>query len=133
MSQPNTSEPTGVGAEAADEAAESSAGDVGVPGAAERAGERVTPAGAASDSAADDAGGGDVTGGGVTSAGGADDGTGAATPAAGGRVGRDEGAGRDGEGLPGLATGTAGGNGIGGGEGSTSGPVDTEDTGTAGG
>ncbi|MCW2611214.1 MAG: hypothetical protein JWM15_2460, partial [Cryptosporangiaceae bacterium] len=34
---------------------------------------------------------------------------------------------------PGLATGTAGGNGIGGGEGSTSGPVDPEDSGTTGG
>jgi hypothetical protein len=103
MSQPNTSEPTGVGAEVADEAAEVSSGDTGAPGATERAGERGKPEGATSDAPADDAGGGDVAGGAPT---------------------------RDGEGLPGVATGTAGGNGIGGGEGSTSGPVDTEDAGT---
>jgi hypothetical protein len=54
---------------------------------------------------------------------GADDGTGSATPTAD----------RGGEGLPGLATGTAGGNGIGGDEGSTAGPLDPEDTGTTGG
>ncbi|HEV7756914.1 MAG TPA: hypothetical protein VGO94_13750 [Mycobacteriales bacterium] len=103
MSQPNTSEPTEVGAEVADEAAESSAGAGGGPGAAERAGEPVRDAPAA------------------------DDGTASATPTATGAVDRE------GEGLPGLATGTAGGNGIGGGEGSTSGPVDPEDSGTTGG
>jgi hypothetical protein len=106
MSQPNTSEPTGVGAEVADEAAEVSAGAAGAPGAAERAGEPRDPDGATSDTPADDAGGGDVTGG-----------TAAAS--------------RDGKELPGVATGTAGGNGIGdSGERSTSGPVDTGDTGT---
>jgi hypothetical protein len=61
----------------------------------------------------------------VTGAPVADNGTGSATGTAGGTAETG-----DGEGLPGLATGTAGGNGIGGGEGSAAGPVDTEDTGT---
>jgi hypothetical protein len=108
---PRTSAPTGVGAEAATGAADSAAGNTPPVDPAraaadldprdDRGAEAAAPQGATSASEADDAGGGDVTGG------------------------------RTGDGLPGLATGTAGGNGIGdSGEGSTSGPVDPEDRGT---
>jgi hypothetical protein len=116
------SAPTGVGEEVATGAADESADEPDAPTATDPVGaatsldprddagqEAAPPQGATSASAADDAGGGDVTGGDVAG---------------------DASEAQNGEGLPGLATGTAGGNGIGGGEGSTAGPLDPEDTGT---
>ncbi|HEY0486240.1 MAG TPA: hypothetical protein VGD72_08320 [Mycobacteriales bacterium] len=118
--QARTSAPTGVGEEVATGAADESAGDeasatatdparaaASVDPRDDRGEEAAAPEGATSASPRDDAGGGDVTG----------------SAADGER--------RTGEGLPGLATGTAGGNGIGdSGEGSAGRPVDPEDTGT---